>query len=141
MCNDQKSSGHGSPAGCWTLAGGNTPGNRLATLRPGGALESIVGHPISPIPPHHTSIHPHPKSNGHQPKNFILGRCHGGCPQGGRDGITSQILIHRDFLFQGISKYFKEIQSNSKVFSFIIFLFFYEHLEPARPLWRLCAFA
>jgi hypothetical protein len=36
---------------------------------------------------------------------------------------TSQILIHRDFSFQSVSKYFKEIQSNSKVFRFIIFLF------------------
>ncbi len=36
----------------------------------------------------------------------------------------SQILIHRDFSFQSVSKYFKEIQSNSKVFRFIIFFIF-----------------
>ncbi len=40
-----------SPKGWRTLAGGNTPGNRPATLRPGGALESPAGYPIRPICP------------------------------------------------------------------------------------------
>jgi hypothetical protein len=56
--------------GWWTLAGGNTPGNRPTTLRPGGGLESTAGHPIScirPILPHH----PHPKSTLANPTSTV----------------------------------------------------------------------
>jgi hypothetical protein len=56
-----------SPAGWGTLAGGNTPGNRPSTLRPGKALESTINiRPICRIRP----ILPHPKSTvelGHEP--------------------------------------------------------------------------
>jgi hypothetical protein len=38
-----------SPAGWWTLAGGNTPGYYPARLRPEGAPESTIGYPIRPI--------------------------------------------------------------------------------------------
>jgi len=58
-----------SPAGWWTLAGGNTPGNSPDMLRPGGALESSVIYPIRPIS-RIRPIPPHPKSTvelGHEP--------------------------------------------------------------------------
>jgi hypothetical protein len=57
-----------SPEGWGTLAGGNTPGNRPTTLRPGGVLEITAGYPIRPIRPirpilpHHPQTNPHPKS-------------------------------------------------------------------------------
>ncbi len=66
-----------SPEGWRTLAGGNTPGNRPTTLRPGGALESIVGYPIRPISPicpiplHHPQTNPHPKSTLANPKSTV----------------------------------------------------------------------
>ena len=58
-----------SPGDWWTLAGGNTPGNRPAALRPGGVLEITAGYPIRPIGPicrilfhRGPQTHPHPKS-------------------------------------------------------------------------------
>src|ERR1700727_257697 len=40
-----------SPEGWRKLAGGNTAGNRLVALRPGGSPESSAGYSISPINP------------------------------------------------------------------------------------------
>jgi hypothetical protein len=40
-----------SPEGSRKLAGGNTAGNRLVALRPGGSPESSAGYSISPINP------------------------------------------------------------------------------------------
>src|ERR1700761_8709528 len=51
MCNDQKSLAHDSPEGCWTLAGGNTPGYGLVNLRPERAREFLGS-------PQFKSIHP-----------------------------------------------------------------------------------
>ncbi len=66
-----------SPEGWWTLAGGNTPGNRPAALRPEGARESITNcpirpiRPIRPIPIPHPQTHPHPKSTLTHPKSTV----------------------------------------------------------------------
>src|ERR1700749_4853392 len=48
-----------SPEGCWTLAGGNTPGNRPVTLRPERAPENTPCCPIRPISPIHPIPSPH----------------------------------------------------------------------------------
>ncbi len=63
--------------GWWTLAGGNTPVNRSATLSPGRALESILSCPIRPIGSirlilfHYPPTHFHPKSTLANPKSTV----------------------------------------------------------------------
>ncbi len=42
----------------------------------------------------------------------------------GKIPLKSNILIHLNFSIQSVSKYFKGIQSNSKVFTCIIFYFY-----------------
>ena len=64
MFSAQKSRGNASRVfarleGCWTLAGGNTPGNRPVTLRPERAPESTPCCPISPIGPIRPIPSPH----------------------------------------------------------------------------------
>ena len=59
-----------SPEGWGTLAGGNTPGNRPATLRPGRALESILSCPIRPIGPIRLIQFPHPHTTPHPQSTF-----------------------------------------------------------------------
>ena len=82
MVNASDSHGHAygvfiSPEGWWTLAGGNTPGNRPAALRPEGARESIINcpirpiRPIRPIPIPYPPTHPHPKSTLTHPKSTV----------------------------------------------------------------------
>jgi hypothetical protein len=62
--------------GWWTLAGGNTPGNRPATLRPGRMPESILSWPIRPIGPIRLIQFPHPQTNPHPKSTLDLG-CEG----------------------------------------------------------------
>jgi hypothetical protein len=62
--------------GWWTLAGGNTPGNRSATLRLGRALESILSCPIRPIGSIRLIQFPHPQANPH-PKSTLDLSCEG----------------------------------------------------------------
>jgi hypothetical protein len=82
MFSAQKSHGNAygvfiSPEGWWTLAGGNTPGNRSATLRLGRALESILSCPIRPIGSiplilfHYPPTHFHTKSTLANPKSTV----------------------------------------------------------------------
>jgi hypothetical protein len=72
-----------SPEGWWTLAGGNSPGNHLATLRPGRAPESILSCPIRPIGPIRLIQFPHPQTNPHpqstlaHPKSTVDLGCEG----------------------------------------------------------------
>jgi hypothetical protein len=63
-----------SPGDWWTLAGGNTPGNRPATLRTGAVLEITAGYPIRPICPIRP-IASYPKSTLAHPKSTVDLEC------------------------------------------------------------------
>ncbi len=88
MVNARDSHGNASGVfisleGWWTLAGGNTPRNRPATLRPGRAPESILSCPIRPIGPirliqfPHPQTTPHPQSTLAHPKSTLALGCEG----------------------------------------------------------------